>query len=145
MPDPATETSPGNLSRRAARHRGADPHRCQVCGNTFTGRNVLPAALVRDSLAALITARLPAWDPAGFICRNCLNAFRTDYVRAEMEKDRGEITALEEEVVRSLHDGAIVADNLNREFDSSLTSANTPPTRWRSLAAAGASSSRFSS
>ncbi len=123
MPDPAPGKIPtGNASVRAAvRHRGADPHRCQVCGNTYSGRNVLPAALVRDSIVALIAVRVPAWDPAGFICRSCLNAFRTDYVRAEMEKDRGDISALEEEVVRSLHDGALVADNLNREFDQSLT------------------------
>ena len=38
-----------------------------------------------------------------------------------MEKDRGALSALEEEVVRSLHDGDLVAGNLNREFDRSLT------------------------
>jgi uncharacterized membrane protein len=122
MPDPAPgETPSGNLSRRPVRHRGGDPHRCQVCGNTFTGRNVLPAALVRDSLAALITARLPGWDPAGFICRDCLNTFRTEFVRAEMAKDRGELSTVEEEVMKSLHDGALVAGNLNQEFDQSLS------------------------
>lgn len=127
MPDPTPgetpggETPAGNPSRRAARHRGADPHRCQVCGNTFTGRNVLPAALVRDSIVAMITARLPTWDPAGFICRNCLNSFRTEFVRSEMERDRGEISALEEDVLKSLHDGGPVAGNLNREFDETLT------------------------
>ena len=123
MSDPAPGKAPtGHVPpRRTPRHRGAEPHRCQVCGNTFTGRNVLLAALVRDSLVALITARLPQWDLAGFICRNCLNAFRTEFVRNEMAQDRGEISALEEEVLKSLHDGAPVADNLNTEFDQSLT------------------------
>jgi uncharacterized membrane protein len=123
MSDPAPGETPADrlTPRRTPRHRGADPHRCQVCGSTYTGRNVLPAAMVRDSIVALITARLPSWDAAGFICRNCLNAFRTEFVRAEMERDRGEISTLEEEVVKSLHDGALVADNLNREFDQSLT------------------------
>lgn len=123
MSDPVSgETTTGHAPpRRTPRHRGADPHRCQVCSNTFTGRNVLPAALVRDSVVALITARLPGWDPAGFICRNCLNGFRTEFVRVEMAKDRGDISALEEEVMKSLHDGALVADNLNKEFDQSLT------------------------
>jgi uncharacterized membrane protein len=107
--------------RSAGRGHGTAGHRCQVCDNTFSGHNVLPAALVRDSVASSIAARLPAWDPAGFICRSCLNGFRTEYVRAEMEKDRGELSAVEEEVMRSLHGGAIVADNLNLEFDRSLS------------------------
>lgn len=120
-PDPSP-ASPGGAARRpAARGRRGAAQRCQVCGNTFTGHNLLPASLVRDNIAALIAARLPAWDPAGFICRGCLNGFRTEFVRAEMKKDRGELSALEEEVLRSLHDGAVVADSLNREFDRSLT------------------------
>ena len=118
----SSETPPDNLAPQpAARIRRRGQHRCQVCGTTRSGHEVLPAGLVRDNIAALIAARLPAWDPAGFICRSCLNGFRTEYVRAEMAKDRGELSALEQEVVRSLHDGAIVADNLNQQFDSSLS------------------------
>jgi len=94
-------------------------HRCQVCG--ATGHHMLPASLVRDNIAALIAQRFPAWDPAGFICRDCLNGFRGEYVRAEMEKDRGELSAVEEAVMRSLRDGALIAGNLNRQFDQSLT------------------------
>jgi len=77
--------------------------------------------LVRDKIAAVITARLPGWTSAGFICRSCLNGFRAEFVRSEMEKDRGALSAIEERVVRSLHDGALIADNLNQEFDRSLT------------------------
>jgi uncharacterized membrane protein len=96
-------------------------HPCQVCSNSYTANAVLPGSLVRDNITALISARLPSWNPAGFICRSCLNRFRAEFVRSEMEKDRGELTAIEEKVVRSLHDGELIADNLNREFDRSLT------------------------
>jgi uncharacterized membrane protein len=101
-------------------HRAAG-HRCQVCGNSFGPHDVMPASLVRDRIAALIAERLPAWDPAGFICRGCLNGFRAEYVRREMENDRGELSTLEEAVMRSLGEGALVAGNLNRQFDQSLT------------------------
>ncbi|MGE5269199.1 MAG: DUF1003 domain-containing protein [Thiohalocapsa sp.] len=120
MPDPVP--APASSSRRAtARRRAGAAHRCQVCGNSFSGHNILPAALVRDVIVGLITAKLPAWDPTGFICRPCLNGFRTEFVRAEMAKDRGELSALEEGVMRSLHDGALVAGNLNTQFDRSLS------------------------
>jgi uncharacterized membrane protein len=105
----------------AVRGRRGSTHRCQVCGKAVSLHDALPGSLVRDSLAAMIAVKQPGWDPAGFICRNCLNGFRTAYVRGEMEKDRGELTALEEEVMHSLHDGALVTDNLNQEFDESLT------------------------
>jgi uncharacterized membrane protein len=38
-----------------------------------------------------------------------------------MERDRGELSALEEEVMRSLSDGALVAENLNPQYDRSLS------------------------
>jgi uncharacterized membrane protein len=120
--DPRANAADGGQSAGPRPHpRGrAAAHRCQVCGNSFAGHDVLPASLVRHNIAALIAGRLPGWDPAGFICRGCLNEFRAEYVRAEMEKDRGELSALEQEVVRSLHEGALLAGNLNRQFDESL-------------------------
>jgi uncharacterized membrane protein len=114
-PDATDTGERGRRPHRAARHA------CRVCGDSFTTGNLLPASLVREHLAALIGARVPGWDGSGFICRGCLSRFRADYVRGEMEKDRGELGALEEEVVKSLHDGALVTDDLNRQFDDSLT------------------------
>ena len=105
----------------AIRRRHAARQRCQVCGTSFAAHDVLPGSLVRPNIAALIAQRVPAWDPGGVICHNCLNGFRADYVRAEMERDRGELSDLEEEEVRSLRDGAPLAENLNREFDQSLS------------------------
>ena len=111
---PETKTPRRRASRRAE-------HACCICTRQRPEGEILPAALVRSNVAAIIAAAAPSWDPAGFICRTCLNRFRAEFVRAEMEKDRREITALEEEVMHSLHDGALVADNTNREFESSLT------------------------
>lgn len=105
----------------AIRRRHAARQRCQFCGKSFTAQDVLPGSLVRPNIAALIAQRAPAWDPRGVICHTCLNRFRAEYVRAEMERDRGELSALEEEVMRSVDDGALLAEDLNREFDSSLT------------------------
>ena len=82
---------------------------------------MLPASLVRHNIARVIAERFPAWDPAEFICRDCLNGFHAEYVRSKMENDRGELSALEESVMHSLRDGALLAGNLNRQFDQSLS------------------------
>src|SRR6266571_9495644 len=118
------ETSPQPAapnSWRSGRARRGTTHPCQVCGNSYTAHTVLPGSLMRDNIAALITARLPSWDPAGFICRSCLNRFRAEFVRSEMEKDRGELSAIEEKVVRSLHDGELIADNFIFFFNDTAT------------------------
>jgi len=111
----------GPSARTVRRPRHPAMHTCQFCGKSLTAHRVLPAALVGDNIAGFIVQRVPHWDNTGFICRDDLNRFRADYVRAEMQKDLGGLSALEEEVVRSLHDGELVADNLNLEFDKSLT------------------------
>ena len=116
MPEPGS--SPRN---RPSRDRRRQAHACVVCRRSFPSDMMLPANLVRDNIAGLIAARAPGWDGTGFICRACLNGFRAEFVRAEMEKDRGELSAIEEEVMKSLHEGQIVADDVNREYERALT------------------------
>jgi len=94
---------------------------CPVCGQKKPVRQTVPASLVRSALSDMIAARVPAWGPESFICLSCLNRFRTDYVKHEMEKDLGELSALEQDVVQSIHDNEIIADNLNEQFDRTLT------------------------
>jgi len=94
---------------------------CAVCGKAKPARQMLPASVVRPALSDLIQQGVPGWGPESFICVSCLNRVRTDFVRREMEKERGELSALEQEVVKSIHDNELVADNLNEQFDRTLT------------------------
>jgi len=94
---------------------------CVVCGQTKSNNDTIPAILVRPNIDALIRLKKPEWSNTGVICTSCLNRFRTDFVRSQMEKDRGELTTLEQEVVQSLHDGLLVADDLNKEFEKRLS------------------------
>jgi uncharacterized membrane protein len=120
-PDPNdAPASAGAPPAHAARSRRRAQHECVVCKRSVAGQNALPASLVRDAIATFIAERAAGWSPAGFICRTCLNRFRTEFVCAEMEKERGDLSALEQEVMRSLREGELVADNLNKEFDESL-------------------------
>ena len=123
MPNPQSSQPDSGVAGApaGARHHRAARRKCQICGRTLNAHDLLPASLVRPKIAALIVQQAAAWDPAGFICHACHNGFRAEYVRAEMERDRGELSALEEEVMRSLSDGALVAENLNPQYDRSLT------------------------
>ncbi len=82
---------------------------------------LLPARMVGGGVLKLIRADHPEWKDDGFICFRCLNQYRTDYVRQLMEKDLGELDELEREVVSSLQDNALLSENLNEEYEQTLT------------------------
>jgi len=80
---------------------------------------LLSAELVRDSLVEVIRKKMPDWSREGFICREDLDRFRTDYVRQLLEADRGELSALDKEVMEKWHE--FMSRNINAEFEQKLT------------------------
>lgn len=100
-------------------HRGKRPSHqiCGVCGKTFATAELVPAELVRTSVQALITASHPVWNGASFICHHDLNMFRTMQVRTILERERGALSSLDVEVMRSLQAGETVAQNVGARFD----------------------------
>jgi uncharacterized membrane protein len=99
-------------------HRTAS---CQVCKLTKPARDMLPGSLVRDSVVALIRQKIADWSPDGLICSSCLNRLRTEFVQAQMAEDRGELSRVEQEVMTSLRESELIADDLNRQYSQRLT------------------------
>ncbi len=77
--------------------------------------------MVRGGVRHLVLQDHPEWQDDGYICFDCLNHYRTEYVQRLMEKDLGELDNLEKEVVQSLHDNALLSENINEEYEQSLT------------------------
>src|SRR5438046_8995205 len=79
------------------------------------------AELIRPSLLEFIKKRMPDWDGNGFICLDDLGEFRKDYVKEVLEDEIGELSALDQEVVESLHQHEILASNIEEQFERKLT------------------------
>jgi uncharacterized membrane protein len=94
---------------------------CQICKEEKRLSEVLPGELVRTPVVELIRKKYPEWSSKGFICLTDLNHFRTEYVQDVLEAEQGEMSALEQEVVRSLKEHELLAKNINLEFDRELT------------------------
>lgn len=94
---------------------------CQICKKRKTLGDVLPGALVRDTIVEIILKKHPDWSPDGFICLDDLNYFKTEYVHSILEANKGELSALEEEVMRSLKEEEVLSKNINTEFEEQLT------------------------
>jgi uncharacterized membrane protein len=94
---------------------------CQVCQNRKKLSEVLPGAVVRGPLVERIRKDHPDWSSDGFICISDLNRFRAEYVQDVIESDKGELSALEAQVVESLRQQELLSGNVNVEFDRQLT------------------------
>lgn len=99
----------------------SDTKVCQVCGEPKAPGELMPAELVRPGVVATIRRTHPAWSPQGFICLADLNRFRITHVEEILETERGELSALEAEVVKGMREQEIIARNVNLEFERELS------------------------
>ncbi len=94
---------------------------CAVCQNEFNLSELVSAELLSDYVTKLIEAKHREWTTHSFICVTDLNHFRSLYVREAIKEDLGEITHLEEEVLRSIKEHELIVDNLNQQFEEKLS------------------------
>jgi uncharacterized membrane protein len=94
---------------------------CQICKKRKALNEILPGTLVRDPIVEIIMKQYPDWSSDGFICLDDLNHFKTEYVRDILEADKGELSTLEEQVMKSLRKEKLLSKNINVEFEEQLT------------------------
>src|SRR5881275_3313784 len=94
---------------------------CQICKKPKSPHNGMIAELIRPSLLEFIKKQVPDLDSRAFICFEDLGNFRKDYVKEVLEDEIGELSALDQEVVESLHQHEILASNIEEQFEKKLT------------------------
>jgi uncharacterized membrane protein len=94
---------------------------CQICGKVHPRSNLFPAASIREPVAEVIREQYPQWSSEGYICRPDLAVFRTRYIERMVASERGELTALDTEVVRSLREHEVLTSNTEQTFERGLT------------------------
>lgn len=94
---------------------------CFHCKKSFPLDSIIAGELIRPVVIEIITKRNPDWNPQAMLCPDCLNLFRSEYVEDALEDERGELSRLDLEVIRSLKEQEILAENLNLAFEKDLT------------------------
>jgi uncharacterized membrane protein len=95
--------------------------KCNICGKSFPVKQMLPAEFVRNGVAETIKKDYPDWVPEGYVCLNDLNYFRGKHMEDVLEDERGEVSKLEKQVIKSLKKHELISENINAEFDRQLT------------------------
>jgi uncharacterized membrane protein len=94
---------------------------CAVCGKPFQRKDLVGAPSVRAAVSRVISEAHPDWCQESWICRPDLNSFRGQYVHRILESERGELSSLEHEVVKSLQDHELIARNVDVEAPGEWT------------------------
>ena len=109
---------PSTKSNRLAQsHR--PPAVCQICRHSKA--TMIATALIRPAIFKEIQRTYPDFSIDGHICIEDLNRFRFEHVQSLLTSEKGELTALDHEVLESMHEHELLTSNLNVEFDRKLT------------------------
>lgn len=94
---------------------------CHVCGKSFESDALRAFPVVRPALHDTISAAAPGWGPDGMICIPDLRKMRAQYVEKLLEAERGELNALDQDVIESLAKGEVITQSLNNPAQDTST------------------------
>jgi uncharacterized membrane protein len=111
-------TAGDGANQPLSRNRNAR-YPCTICGKPFAHRDVVPGDAISDRVVQVIQRERPEWSRDGYVCRPDLARYRSQYVHGILESEKGELTALEQEVVTSLREHELLSTNVDAEFAQS--------------------------
>ena len=94
---------------------------CQICKKQMKPSEVIPAEFVSKPVFDTIKQSYPGWTSDGYICLSDINHFRSQHVKNVLETEKGELSNLENQVMKSLEQHEILSRNINEEFEQKLT------------------------
>jgi uncharacterized membrane protein len=107
---------------------------CQICGERKTPGEIVPADSVRSSVIDIIRKDHPEWSDQGYICSADLNHYRAKYVEELLEKEKGEVSVLEEKVISAMEDRSVLSEDTTVVFDQQLTIGERASDRFADFA-----------
>ncbi len=94
---------------------------CPVCHEQKPARDAVHGGIVHGPVLDLIAAAAPAWTPDQDLCLTCLNRLRARFVAQALEEQKGELSTLEADVIKSLRDHEVISRDTERQYESQLT------------------------
>ena len=99
----------------------ATANTCSLLQREFPPEELTPISAIRPKLAALILRSNPQLREDSLVSMPALAPFRAEYVRNVLEEDLGALSSLEHEVVKSLREHEVLAENVDAEFETERT------------------------
>jgi uncharacterized membrane protein len=118
MSDQAANPAPAKTPPPATSRKRSRP-KCALCGKD--ARDAMRFDAVRPEIASLIAADHPDLKSGDFICDRHVSDYRTRYVANLLERERGELSELDRQVVESLAREEVVARDVEAAWEGRRT------------------------
>jgi uncharacterized membrane protein len=97
---------------------------CDVCKRQRKRSELFPLEMVHDPVMTIIQKDHPDLSKMGYICSEDLNKYRIEFIKKTLEEEKGELSELEEEVVKSIKEQETVSKDLNIEYEQRVKFAD---------------------
>ncbi|MEZ4417072.1 MAG: DUF1003 domain-containing protein [Gemmatimonadota bacterium] len=94
---------------------------CPLCGQIRSTAELVPGILVRPAVLQLIQTEHPQWDPDQQLCLADLHRYRLSYLQTLLASRKGELSALDKEVIESLHHNELLSENIAESVSQGLS------------------------
>lgn len=95
--------------------------RCFHCEKPRPYDQLVPSEMLRPALQETIKKHDPKWTPGRMLCLDCLDLLREEYVEDALKEEIGELSQLEQEVIRSMKEQETLTENINVAFEKNIT------------------------
>ena len=101
--------------------KATEKPRCAICNQAFQRPDLISGEVIGKAMAQEICKIDPSRSAQAYICRADLAKIRGAYVHSILESERGELSSLEHEVIRSLQEHEILSTNIDASFEKRWT------------------------
>ncbi|WP_266205650.1 DUF1003 domain-containing protein [Pontibacter kalidii] len=94
---------------------------CQITKKRLPLHLLMPGKAIRPSLLRLIKADFPDFDEEKYVALDVLAKYRKLYLEQLLRKELGELTELEEEVVKSINQQELLSSNVEEKLEERIS------------------------
>lgn len=114
---PTDTIHPNVPEKPEAKHPRPSEVTCVVCKKKFAASRTTPVALIRPSLLERLRVDVPDLSADDRICDEDIGRYRSRYVAELLQKERGELSSLDREVIDTMAAGELISSNVAAEFE----------------------------
>lgn len=86
---------------------------CSICHKDIPEKDAVQVELIRHPVMAFIQKKHPEWSKEGYICLSDLSEFRSACIEDLMVQDRGQLSVLENQVLKAIRSRKILSKHPN--------------------------------
>jgi uncharacterized membrane protein len=94
---------------------------CAICNQLKKLSELYPLEMVRDPIIEIIQKEHPSLPKTGYICSDDLNRYRVEFIKRALEEEKGELSELEDDVVRSIKEQETISKDFNAEYEQRIS------------------------